>query len=63
MSEEEEKKQLYEYQMANLYNKDKYYNSHNVVGVSGLANAQTKLLDSKKVKYRVNNETYLRKHP
>ena len=60
---EEEKKQLYEYQMANLYNRDKYYNPHNVVGVSGLAKAQTKLLDSKKVQYRVNNETYLRKHP
>lgn len=41
--------------MANLYNKESYYNSHNVVGVEGLANAQTKLLDKKKVQYRVNN--------
>ena len=49
--------------MGNLYNKEKYYNPHNVVGVQGLATAQTKLLDSKKVQYRVNNETYLRKHP
>lgn len=60
---EEEKKQLYEYQMANLYNKEKYYNPHNVVGVEGLAKAQVKLLDEKKVQYRVNNEIYLRKHP
>lgn len=49
--------------MANLYNRDNYYNPHNVVGVEGLANAQTRLLDQKKVQYRVNNETYLRKHP
>lgn len=49
--------------MANLYNQDNYYNPHNVVGVDGLAKAQTRLLDKKKVQYRVNNETYLRKHP
>lgn len=57
MSEQEEqaKKQLYDYQMANLYNRDNYYNSHNVVGVDGLAKAQTRLLDKKKVQYRVNN--------
>ena len=54
MSEEEQKK-LYEYQMGNLYNRDSYYNSHNVVGVEGLAPAQVKLLDNKKVQYRVNN--------
>lgn len=34
-----------------------------MVGVQGLAKAQTHLLDAKKVQYRVNNETYLRKHP
>lgn len=62
MSEEEQKK-LYEYQMGNLYNRDSYYNSHNVVGVEGLAPAQVRLLDNKKVQYRVNNELYLRKHP
>lgn len=56
MSEQEQaKKQLYEYQMANLYNRDNYYNPHNVVGVDGLAKAQTRLLDKKKVQYRVNN--------
>lgn len=60
---EEQKKELYEYQMGNLYNKEKYYNPHNVVGVEGLAKAQVGLLDSKKVRYRVNNEIYLRKHP
>ena len=60
---EEDKKQLYDYQMANLYNREKYYNPHNVVGVQGLAKAQTTLLDKKKVQYRVNNEAYLRKHP
>lgn len=41
--------------MSNLYNKEKYYNPHNVVGVSGLSDAQTKLLDRKKVQYRFNN--------
>ena len=56
MSEQEQaKKQLYEYQMANLYNRDNYNNPHNVVGVDGLAKAQTRLLDKKKVQYRVNN--------
>jgi hypothetical protein len=49
--------------MTNLYNRESYYNPHNVVGVEGLAGAQTRLLDRKKVQYRVNNETYLRKHP
>lgn len=33
MADEEEKKKLYEYQMGNLYNRDNYYNQHNVVGV------------------------------
>ena len=60
---QEEKKQLYEYQMANLYDKNKYYNPHNVTGVKGLAKAQNELLNKKKVQYRFRNEEYLRKHP
>lgn len=49
--------------MANLYNQDNYHNPQNVIGVDGLAKAQVRLLDKKKVQYRVNNEIYLRKHP
>ncbi len=49
--------------MGNIYNQDKHYNPHNVIGVENLTKAQNKLLDEKKVKYRVNNEEYLRKHP
>ena len=60
---EEEQKKLYEYQMGNLYNKESMSNPHNLVGVEGLAPAQVRLLDHKKVQYRVNNELYLRKHP
>lgn len=41
--------------MANLYNRDNYYNPHNIVGQDGLADAQVRLLDKKKVQYRVNN--------
>ncbi len=59
----DEKQQIYNYQIANMYNKEKHYNPHNVIGVKGLTLAQTRLLDEKKVQYRVNNETYLRKHP
>ena len=32
MSSPSDSKALYEYQMANLYNKDNFYNPHNVVG-------------------------------
>ena len=46
-----------------MYNQDKHYNPHNVVGVEKLTKAQNKMLDAKKVQYRVNNETYLRNHP
>lgn len=49
--------------MNNIYNQDKHYNPHNVIGVQNLTKAQNSLLDEKKVKYRVNNEEYLRKHP
>jgi hypothetical protein len=31
--------------------------------VKGITPAQVRLLDEKKVEYRVNNEVYLRKHP
>jgi hypothetical protein len=46
-----------------MYNKEKHYNAHDVTGVKGLTAAQIRLLDQKKVQYRVNNEAYLRKHP
>lgn len=46
-----------------MYNKDKHYNPHDVTGITGITAAQVRLLDKKKVEYRVNNETYLRKHP
>ena len=63
MSEQEQQDQIYSYQLSNMYNKEKHYNPHNVTGVKGLTPAQVRLLDQKKVQYRVNNETYLRKHP
>ena len=63
MSEKEENKQIYNYQITNMYNKEKHYNPHDVIGVKGLTPAQVRLLNEKKVQYRVNNETYLRKHP
>lgn len=46
-----------------MYDREKHYNQHDIVGIKGLTKAQTRLLDNKKVQYRVNNETYLRKHP
>lgn len=42
---EADKKELYEYQMGNIYNQDKHYNPHNVIGVEKLTRAQNKLLD------------------
>lgn len=52
MSEEE---RVYQYQINNMYNKEKHYNPHDVTATKGLTQAQTKLLDQKKVEYRVNN--------
>ena len=46
-----------------MYDREKHYNQHDIIGIKGLTKAQTRLLDEKKVQYRVNNETYLRKHP
>jgi hypothetical protein len=63
MTEKEVKDQIYNYQISNMYNKEKHYNAHDVTGVKGLTAAQIRLLDQKKVQYRVNNEAYLRKHP
>lgn len=58
-----EKDSIYNYQISNMYNKDKHYNPHDITGVKGITPAQVRLLDQKKVQYRVNNEAYLRKHP
>jgi hypothetical protein len=44
-----EREEIYKYQIANMYNKEKYYNPHDVIGVKGLTNAQVRLLDQKKV--------------
>lgn len=63
MSQNDQQDQIYNYQISNMYNKEKHYNSHDVTGVKGLTPAQVRLLDQKKVQYRVNNEAYLRKHP
>lgn len=60
MSEQEA---IYKHQMHSMYNVEKQWNPHDVTGVRGLTQAQVKLLDEKKVEYRVNNETYLRQHP
>ena len=60
---DKDKEQVYNYQISNMYNKEKHYNPHDVTGVKGLTPAQVRLLAQKKVQYRVNNETYLRKHP
>ena len=46
-----------------MYDKEKHQNKHDIVGIKGITKAQTRLLDEKKVQYRVNNESYLRKHP
>jgi hypothetical protein len=46
-----------------MYDREKHNNQHDIIGVKGLTKAQTRLLDDKKVQYRVNNEAYLRKHP
>ena len=58
-----EQDQIFNYQINNMYNKDKHYNPHDITGVKGITPAQVRLLDEKKVQYRVNNEVYLRKHP
>jgi len=50
-----EKDHIYGYQINNMYNKEKHYNPHDVTGVKGLTGAQVRLLDQKKVQYRVNN--------
>ena len=58
-----EKEEIYKYQISSMYNKEKHFNPHDITGVKGITPAQVRLLDQKKVEYRVNNEAYLRKHP
>jgi hypothetical protein len=55
MSQQEQQDQIYNHQLSNMYNKEKHYNPHDVTGVKGLTPAQVRLLDQKKVQYRVNN--------
>lgn len=50
-----EQDQIYNYQINNMYNKEKHYNPHDITGVKGITPAQVRLLDEKKVQYRVNN--------
>ena len=42
MSEEDK---IYNYQISNMYNKDKHYNSHDITGVKGITPAQVRLLN------------------
>jgi len=48
-AEKAEKDQVFNYQISNMYNKEKHYNHHDVTGVKGLTAAQVRLLDQKKV--------------
>ncbi len=58
-----DKDHIYNYQINNMYIREKHFNPHDITGVKGITPAQVRLLDEKKVQYRMNNESYLRKHP
>ena len=53
-SEDEEhqkqKNEIYNYQIENMYNKEKYVNPHDIAGTKGLVKAQNDELNIKKVK-------------
>lgn len=49
--------------MDNIYNKNKHTNPHDIAGIRGFTVQQMEELEKKKIKYRVENELYLRKHP
>lgn len=72
----EEKSEFYKWQMNNIYNVEKHYTPHDIIGTKGLVQAQNEELDTKKVlifkkiikfyikiKFRYENELYLRNHP
>lgn len=52
-----------EYHLDNMYNYNKHINNHDISGVRGITRQQMVELEKKKVKYRVDNELYLRRHP
>lgn len=54
---------LTKYQINNMYDYGKHVNPHDIAGVKGITRQQMIELEKKKVKYRVDNEVYLRKHP
>lgn len=60
MSKQED---LRSYQIQNMYDEEKHTNSHDIAGVRGITQQQMIELEKKKVRYRVDNEIYLRKHP
>jgi DNA-binding Xre family transcriptional regulator len=60
MSKPEE---LANYQLRNMYDEEKHNNSHDIAGVKGITQQQMIELEKKKVRYRVDNELYLRRHP
>jgi hypothetical protein len=45
----------YEYQIQNIYNKDKHVNPHDIAGVPALTAMQVYELEKKKVRSRVDN--------
>ena len=46
---EKQKEDFYDYQINNMYNKEKYVNPHDIIGTKGLVKAQNEELDIKKV--------------
>ncbi|EAS03302.1 RIIa domain protein (macronuclear) [Tetrahymena thermophila SB210] len=53
----------YKYQINNMYNKEKYVNSHDIAGQPGIVKMQQIDVEKKKVQFRMANEKYLRDHP
>ncbi|CAK90518.1 unnamed protein product (macronuclear) [Paramecium tetraurelia] len=62
-SEKEHVNEFYDYQIRNMYDKEKYINPHDIAGQPGLVTSQAVELEKKKVQFRMANEIYLRKHP
>lgn len=62
-SEKEHVNEFYDYQIHNMYDKEKYINPHDIAGQPGLVTSQAVELEKKKVQFRMANEIYLRKHP
>eukprot|EP00826_Nyctotherus_ovalis_P007063 TRINITY_DN1173_c0_g1_i25.p2 TRINITY_DN1173_c0_g1~~TRINITY_DN1173_c0_g1_i25.p2 ORF type:complete len:107 (-),score=45.59 TRINITY_DN1173_c0_g1_i25:124-444(-) len=59
----EEKAEQKGMEQASAQERDMFYNPHDITGVKGMLEAQSKELDRKKLELKIENELYIRAHP